>query len=167
MQVPTLCRSPIFRTFIEKFFKKTADTENFSVSAVFIFAVCMDVIFLRFVLYQIYAVPCAILRYAQNDRFLQTVGACVKMPNLYTLCKGGCPHPPEQNPILRKTNDYAPIVGARSRLPARSVLLNILYSKVSTGDPHLGDPPKFYENSRRGQVTASPLPFCLLRRHFP
>ncbi len=120
MQVPTLCRSPIFRTFIEKFFKKTADTENFSVSAVFIFAVCMDVIFLRFVLYQIYAVPCEILRYAQNDRFLQTVGACVKMPNLYTLCKGGCPHPPEQNLILRKTNDYAPIVGATVS-PAGSV----------------------------------------------
>ena len=122
MQVPTLCRSPIFRTFIEKFFKKTADTENFSVSAVFIFAVCMDVIFLRFVLYQIYAVPCEILRYAQNDRFLQTVGACVKMPNLYTLCKGGCPHPPEQNLILRKTNDYAPIVGATVS-PAGSVAL--------------------------------------------
>ena len=113
-------------------------------------------------------VPCAILRYAQNDRFERNpVGACVKMLNLYKPRRGGLPCPPEQNPILRKTNDYAPIVGARSRLPARSVLLNILYSKVSTGDPHLGDPPKFYEISRRGQVTASPLPFCLLRRHFP
>jgi len=66
-------------------------------------------------------VLCAILRYAQNDRFERNpVGACVKMLNLYKPRRGGLPRPPEQNPILRKTNDYAPIVGATVS-PAGSV----------------------------------------------
>ncbi|MEZ3497698.1 MAG: hypothetical protein K1V97_09015 [Lachnospiraceae bacterium] len=37
--------------------------------------------------------------------------------------------------------------------PAGSVaLLNTLYSKVSTGDPHPDDPPKFNETSRTDTV---------------
>ena len=41
-------------------------------------------------------VPCAILRYAQNDRFERNpVGACVKMLNLYKPRRGGLPCPPE------------------------------------------------------------------------
>jgi len=42
-------------------------------------------------------VLCAILRYAQNDRFERNpVGACVKMLNLYKPRRGGLPRPPEQ-----------------------------------------------------------------------